>query len=73
MWLDGHILEHGGHRLAETRVRQAAETGADTLAVSCPFELPRFEDAVKAAGLEGRLAVRDLVELLAASMGLAEP
>jgi len=73
MWLDGHILEHGGHRLAETRVRQAAETGADTLAVSCPFELPRFEDAVKAAGLEGRLAVRDLIELLAESMGLAEP
>ncbi|MGQ9575018.1 MAG: (Fe-S)-binding protein [Thermoguttaceae bacterium] len=70
MWLDSHITEHGGKRLSDERVRQAAQTGAEILAVSCPFELSRFEDAVKTTGLEGRLQVRDIIELLAESMQL---
>lgn len=72
MWLDGHIVAHGGHRLSDERIRQAADTGADTLAVSCPYELSRFEDAAKVTGLEGRLKVRDIIELLAESMDLGE-
>jgi Fe-S oxidoreductase len=72
MWLDGHIVEHGGYRLSDERVKQAAATGADILAVSCPFEPSRFEDSVKLAGLEDRLVVRDVIELLAESMGLDE-
>ena len=52
MWLDGHIAEHGGKRLSDDRIRQAAHTGADILAVSCPFEISRFEDSVKTAGLD---------------------
>ncbi len=72
MWLDAHIVAHGGHRLSDERVRQAADTGADTLAVSCPYELSRFEDAAKVTGLEGRLKVRDIIELLAESMDLGE-
>jgi Fe-S oxidoreductase len=70
MWLDGHITEHGGERLSDRRIRQAARTGADVLAVSCPFELSRFEDAVKTNGFEDRLRVRDIIELLAESMEL---
>jgi Fe-S oxidoreductase len=72
MWLDAHIVAQGGHRLSDQRVRQAADTGADTLAVSCPYELSRFEDAAKVADLEGRLKVRDIIELLAESMDLGE-
>jgi Fe-S oxidoreductase len=72
MWLDGHIVAHGGHRLSDERIRQAADTKADTLAVSCPYELSRFEDAAKVTGLEGRLQVRDIIELLAESMDLGE-
>jgi Fe-S oxidoreductase len=72
MWLDGHIVAQGGHRLSDERVRQAAESGADTLAVSCPYELSRFEDAAKVAGLEGKLKVRDIIELLAEAMDLGE-
>jgi Fe-S oxidoreductase len=45
---------------------------AEVLAVSCPFELSRFEDSAKVAGLEGSLKVRDLIELLAESMDLGE-
>jgi len=72
MWLDAHITEHGGHRLSDERIKQADETGADVLAVSCPYELSRFEDSCKVAGLEGRIRVRDVVELLAESMDLSE-
>lgn len=72
MWLDTHITEHGGHRLSDERVGEAAGTGAEMLAVSCPFELSRFEDSAKVVGLEGKLAVRDIIELLAESMGLGD-
>jgi len=72
MWLDGHISEHGGRRLSDDRVKMALDTGADTLAVSCPYELSRFEDSAKVLGAEQQLAVCDIIELLAQSMGLNE-
>jgi Fe-S oxidoreductase/nitrate reductase gamma subunit len=65
----GRVWMHdvGGvkERPAESRVREAASlAGVDTLVVACPKELAMFRDAVKTAGLEGRLAVKDLAELL---------
>ena len=72
MWLDQHITQSGGHRLSDERILEAADTGADILAVSCPYELSRFEDAAKVAGLENKIKVRDIIELLAESMGIAE-
>jgi hypothetical protein len=41
------------------------------VAGACPFEPSRFEEAVKVTGHEGKLVVRDTIELLAESMGLA--
>jgi Fe-S oxidoreductase len=69
--LDHFIQERVKDRLADRRVRQAAATGANVLAVACPFEPSRFEDGVKMTGLEGKIIVRDIVELLAESMELA--
>jgi Fe-S oxidoreductase len=52
-------------RPAENRVREAAGLrGVETLAVSCPKDLVMFQDAIKTAGLEGKLVVRDLSELV---------
>jgi len=59
MWID-----IPGERLAEVRVRNAAEAGADILAVACPFCLLTFEDAVKTTGLEGKIEVLEIAELL---------
>ncbi len=59
MWVD-----IPGERLAEVRVKDAAEAGAEILAVACPFCLLTFEDAVKTAGLEGKLQVLDVAELV---------
>ena len=71
IYLDRYIQEHAPDRLADRRVEQAAATKAGILAVACPFEPSRFEDAVKMTGHEGKLEVRDIVELLADSMELA--
>ncbi len=63
MWID-----IPGERLAEVRVRDAADAGADILAVACPFCLLTFEDAVKTTGLEGKIQVLDIAELLLQAM-----
>jgi Fe-S oxidoreductase len=51
-------------RPAESRVREAARTGAGVLVVACPKDLVMFQDALKRTGLEGKLAVREIVELV---------
>ena len=40
------------------------------LAVACPYEKPRFEDATKTIEEAKSLIVKDIAELLAESMGL---
>jgi len=61
MWAEGTNLEE---RLAFQRVQEAAETGAGVLAVACPFCLLTLEDAVKVQGLDERLRVMDIMELV---------
>jgi Fe-S oxidoreductase len=69
MWLDGFAVNYQRRRLSEQRVLEAIATGADTLVVCCPYEVSRFEDAVKSTGNDGRLAVKDIAELIAEAMG----
>jgi Fe-S oxidoreductase len=54
-------------RLSEKRAMEAASTGANVLAVACPFEISRFEDAVKSTGNQ-HIGVLDILELLDRSM-----
>lgn len=68
MWLDGLTANHTSERLSERRVREAVETGAEILAVCCPYEVSRFEDAAKSTGND-TLAVMDIVELVDLAMG----
>ena len=69
MWLDTFFKSKGMERLSERRIREAIGTGADVLAVSCPYEVFRFEDALKTVPHEKPMIVRDVVELLAESLG----
>ncbi len=69
MWLDAYYKTKGYERLSERRVQEAIDTGADVLAVSCPYEIARFEDALKVLGHEKQMVVRDVMELLAEAMG----
>lgn len=59
MWVD-----IPGERLAEIRVKDASKAGAEILVTACPFCLLTFEDAVKTTGLEGKLQVMDIAELV---------
>ncbi len=51
-------------RMGVVRVQQAREAGADVIVTACPYCLTNIEDAIKVAGLEGRMEVLDLVELV---------
>jgi Fe-S oxidoreductase len=68
MWLDGFQWEKAHTRLSEWRVREAVAANAEILAVACPYEPPRFEDAAKTIEAAGQLKVREIAELLAESM-----
>jgi Fe-S oxidoreductase len=65
MWMDGFHWEKAGTRLSEWRVKEAIGIGADILAVACPYEKPRFEDAVKTVKGAEKLLIKDIGELLA--------
>ena len=68
MWLDSFSRDYTKMRLSDKRVMEAVDTGAKGLAICCPYEVSRFEDAVKATGNDGRLVVRDIAELIDESM-----
>ncbi len=65
MWFEGTNTEE---RLAFQRVHEAADTGAEVLVVACPFCMSMLEDAVKVQGLEDRLKVMDILELVAEAL-----
>lgn len=69
MWLDGFQWEKAHVRLSEWRVQEAVKSGANILAVACPYETPRFEDALKSMNGGGQLIVKDIAELLAEAIG----
>jgi Fe-S oxidoreductase len=62
--------EQGRTRVNAARVREAMETGAETLAVGCPFCMVMLTDAARDAG--DRIQVRDVVEILADRLPAAE-
>ncbi|MDH3253856.1 MAG: (Fe-S)-binding protein [Acidobacteriota bacterium] len=60
-------------RPSENRIREALELGEiDYFVVSCPKDLTMYRDAVKTSGNEGKIEVRDIVDLVADAMGLGE-
>ncbi len=60
-------------RPAEMRVKEAASLpGVSTLVVTCPKDYVMFQDAIKTAGLEEQLVVKDLIELIAEALEIAK-
>jgi Fe-S oxidoreductase/nitrate reductase gamma subunit len=60
MWIE----EPSDKRVNSKRVGHALESGADVLAVACPFCMTMLEDGVKAGTGERELKVMDIAELL---------
>jgi Fe-S oxidoreductase len=57
-------------RMGVARVRMAAEAGANVIVTACPFCMANVEDAIKVAGLEGKLAAIDFAELVERQAGV---
>ncbi|MBN2283985.1 MAG: (Fe-S)-binding protein [Deltaproteobacteria bacterium] len=62
------VIGGGENTPSRIRVREAHETGASILAVSCPVCMMMLEDALKAEGLENDLAIKDISEIMDAAL-----
>ncbi|MBU1662220.1 MAG: 4Fe-4S dicluster domain-containing protein [Chloroflexi bacterium] len=62
IWMEeGEITE----RPSESRIREAAGLGdVSVFIVACPKDITMFRDAVKTAGQEDKIVVKDLIELV---------
>jgi Fe-S oxidoreductase len=65
MWSDFEV-EH--ERLANIRVREALQLGADTIVTACPFCLINMEDGIKSVNADELIEAKDLAELLLEAM-----
>jgi Fe-S oxidoreductase len=57
-----------GERFSDIRLEQAINTGADILAVACPYCLCNFEDSQRSMDLENAIEVKDISELVQESI-----
>lgn len=55
-------------RMGVKRVQMAAEAGANVMVTACPFCMVNMEDAIKVAGMEGKMTAIDLTELVEKQM-----
>jgi Fe-S oxidoreductase len=69
MWME----ETRGTRINAERTRQALETGAETVATSCPFCMVMMRDGLADASPSGDVTAQDIAELLAGSLAEIQP
>ena len=69
MWIE----ESGGKRINHARTEQFLATEGNTLGVSCPFCLQMFEEGIGSLGVQDTKQTKDLLEVLAESVGDGEP
>lgn len=65
MWMEEHI----GKRVNVERAQEALRTGATTVATACPFCMTMMTDGIKDEGKGGQVAVKDIAEIVADSLG----
>ncbi len=62
IWMDDSKLEK---RPSEQRIEEALEIeGVNLFVVACPKDYAMYSDAVKTSGNEGKIAVKDIIELV---------
>ncbi len=68
VWMDSISKKYIKVRPAEERVQEAYDSGAEIMVTACPIDAIMFEDAVKVLGLEGKLRIMDIAELVLLAM-----
>jgi Fe-S oxidoreductase len=70
IWMNEEVVKE---RPSEDRIREAlALESAELFVVACPKDLTMYQDAAKTAGAEGKLRVKDLIELVDEATAEAE-
>ena len=69
-----------GERPAENRIKEALTTfeanasdETQLFIVTCPKDMIMYSDAVKTTGNEGKIEVRDIIQLIAEAVGVEMP
>jgi len=66
VWMETHKEE----RFSNIRIEQAIKAGAEILVTACPYCITNFEDTRVVLGLEDKIEVKDITELVFEAMGL---
>ncbi len=64
MWMEEKL----GTRINQNRVEEVEKSGASTVATACPFCLTMLKDGISEKGLEQKIAVKDVAELIAEAL-----
>lgn len=64
MWME----ELEGKRIYLDRTQEALKTNPSTIAVACPFCMTMFEDGVKEEGVQDKVQVKDIAEIVAEAL-----
>ena len=68
IWMEEGEIDQ---RPSEARIREAANLeGVNAFVVACPKDITMFKDAVKTAGEEDNIVVKDLIDLVHEAMEL---
>ena len=70
IWMEeGEIVE----RPSESRIHEAIELdGVELFVVACPKDVTMYQDAVKTTGMENKLIVKDLIDLVGEALPLIQ-
>ncbi len=58
--------------MGEIRIKEAMDTGAEVIATACPYCIRMLSDAIGKLGVEDKIKVQDVAELLCQSVDLSE-
>ena len=61
MWMEEHV-DDGHDRVNIIRAKELAETGADTVAVGCPFCSTMVTDGL--SSIDSKMEVKDIAEIV---------
>jgi Fe-S oxidoreductase len=65
IWMEEELKERPGYN----RIKEAMELKVDSFVVACPKDISMFIDAVKGTGNDGKIVIKDIIELVAEAMG----
>jgi Fe-S oxidoreductase len=66
IWMDDSTLSE---RPSENRIREAAELDIEAFVVACPKDFTMYTDAAKTTGHDDRIAVLDVIQVVADAVG----